>query len=349
VDGKSTRRTVGEIATAIGGEVIGDPDIEIRGVAGIREAAAGDLTFLANPRYEKHLESTGASAVIISSEMSPGAVNGRALIVVDNPYGGFARVVGLFEQKESLPGRGVHSSAVVAESAALGDGITVGPAAVVAENVTIGDRTAVCAGVYVGPGVTIGADTIVYPNVTIKGSSVVGSRVIIHPGAVIGSCGFGFAREGDDHRKIPQIGRVVIEDDVEIGANVCIDRATVGATRICRGTKIDNLVQIGHNVVIGEGSIVVAQVGISGSTEVGKHVVLAGQAGLAGHIVIGDNAMVAAQSGVTRSVPPGERVSGYPAQKHSRSKRLLACWQRLPALFKKVTEIERRLRKIEEE
>lgn len=349
MDDKTPRMTAGEIANAIGGKVVGDAGIVVSGVAGIREAAAGDLTFLANAKYERYLESTKASAVIVSKDVTRVASNGRALIVVDNPYGGFARVVGLFDQEEPLPGRGVHPSAVVADSASLGNGITVGPAAVVMRDATIGDRSAICAGAYVGPGVTIGADTIVYPNVTIKGASIIGNRVIIHPGSVIGSCGFGFAREGDGHRKIPQIGKVVIEDDVEVGANVCVDRATVGVTRICRGTKIDNLVQIGHNVVLGEGSIVVAQVGISGSTEVGKHVVLGGQAGLAGHIVIGDDAMVAAQSGVTKSVSPGERVSGYPAQKHSRSKRLLACWQRLPSLFDRMRDLERRLRKIEEE
>jgi UDP-3-O-[3-hydroxymyristoyl] glucosamine N-acyltransferase len=217
------------------------------------------------------------------------------------------------------------------------------------DRVTIGDRTVIHPGVYLGSGATIGEDTVIYPNVTIKASSVLGNSVIVHAGTVIGSDGFGFAPEGQVHRKIPQIGNVVIEDNVEIGANVCIDRATIGTTRICRGTKIDNLVQIGHNVVIGEDSIVVAQVGISGSTEVGRHVVLAGQAGIVGHIQIGDNAMVGAQAGVTRSIPAGERVSGYPAQKHTVSKRLNACLQRLPSLFRKVKELEKRILRIEEE
>ena len=344
------RITLEEVARHVGGRVVGDGSIVLSGVAGIKEALPGQLTFLSNPKYERFLETTAASAIVVSEERAVASqANGRPLLVAENPYVAFAKAVELFSDKASAVPPGVHPTAVVAEDALLGPGVSIGPNAVVMGGARIGDRSIVHPGAYIGPGVIIGRDTVIHPNVAVKASSLLGDRVIVHAGTVIGSDGFGFAREEDRHRKVPQVGTVVVEDDVEIGANVCIDRATVGTTRIGRGTKIDNLVQIGHNVVIGEGSIIVAQVGISGSTEVGKHVVLAGQAGIAGHIEIGDGAMVGAQSGVTKSVPPGERVSGYPAQKHSVSKRILASLRELPSLFRRVRELERRIARLESE
>jgi UDP-3-O-[3-hydroxymyristoyl] glucosamine N-acyltransferase len=343
-------KTLQEVAELVGGRVVGDGSVAITGVSGIKEAKPGQLTFLVNPKYERYLATTSASAVIVSEEYeSHHVADGKPLLVAGNAYGTFARAVELFAESESVVGKGVHPTAVVAETATLGKDVAIGANTVVMDRVTIVDRSVVHPGVYLGSGVSVGGNSVIHPNVTIKASSVLGDGVIVHAGTVIGSDGFGFAREGEAHRKIPQIGNVVVEDNVEIGANVCIDRATIGTTRICKGTKIDNLVQIGHNVVIGEDSIVVAQVGISGSTEIGKHVTLAGQAGIVGHIHIGDNAMVGAQAGVTRSIPAGERVSGYPAQKHTVSKRLNACLQCLPSLFQKVKELEKRIARIEEE
>lgn len=212
----------------------------------------------------------------------------------------------------------------------------------VEDNAQIGDQTILYAGVYVGQQVKIGANCVIYPHVSVRERVIIGNRVIIHNGAVIGSDGFGYASVAGMHQKIPQIGTVVIEDDVEIGANVTIDRARFDKTMIGRGTKIDNLVQIAHNVVIGENSIIVAQAGISGSTVIGKNVTVAGQAGIVGHISIGDDAVVAAQAGVTKSVPPRTCVSGYPAKPHNVAKRINAYVQRLPELFLKVSEIEKR-------
>ncbi|MBD3368407.1 MAG: UDP-3-O-(3-hydroxymyristoyl)glucosamine N-acyltransferase [Candidatus Eisenbacteria bacterium] len=343
------KKTLAELAEMIGGTVSGDASVTIDGVAGIREARPGQLTFLANPKYERYLETTAASAVVVSPEhREAGESVGRPLLVCRNPYGAFARAMELFAGPRAVVERGVHPTAVVSDSASLGADVAVGACAVIMERATIHDRVVIHPGVYVGPGVEVGEDTVLYPNASIKAASVLGERVIVHSGSVIGSDGFGFASENGEHRKVPQIGNVVIEDDVEIGANVCIDRATTGTTLVSRGTKIDNLVQIGHNVVVGEGSIVVAQVGISGSTELGRNVVVGGQAGLAGHITIGDRAMIGAQAGVTRDVPPGERVSGYPARKHSQAKRLLACIARLPDLIRKVSELERRLDSLDE-
>jgi len=341
--------TLAEVAKLIGGEIVGDDSIELTGVAGIKEARGGELTFVSNPRYEKHVADTSASAVVVSRDYPVSArPDGTSLIVVEDPYDAFARAMAVFAPEGDIVSDGVHPSAVVAKSAILGDGISIGANVVVMDDATIGDGTTIHAGSFVGRSVTVGRETTIYPNVTIRNGCILGERVIVHPGTVIGSDGFGFALSGCSHTKVPQIGNVIIEDDVEIGANVCIDRATLGSTRICRGSKIDNLVQVAHNVVIGDGSIIVAQVGISGSTRIGRGVVLAGQAGIVGHIEIGDGAMVAAQAGVTKSVPPGERVSGYPARKHSAAKRHYVLMEHLPKLVGSVRGLESRISKLED-
>jgi UDP-3-O-[3-hydroxymyristoyl] glucosamine N-acyltransferase len=343
------RTTLEEIARLVGGEVVGDGSTEIVGVAGIREAGPGELTFVSNPRYEKYVAETSASGLVVSRkhdrDSRPG---GTSLVVVDDPYDAFARVMGLFAPEGDTVAPGVHPAAVVAETAALGEGVSVGANAVIEDGATVGGGTQIHSGVFVGRSVTIGSDVTLYPNVTIRHGCVLGDRVMVHSGTVIGSDGFGFALSECVHTKVPQIGNVVIEDDVEIGSNACIDRGTMGSTRVCRGSKIDNLVQIAHNVVVGEGSIVVAQVGVSGSTRLGRGVVLAGQAGLVGHIEIGDGAVVGAQAGVTRSIPAGERVSGYPARRHAVAKRLYAHTENLPKLNAAVKELTSRVRKLED-
>ncbi len=333
-----------ELAGIVEGEVRGGAGVEITGVAGIKEAKEGDITFLANPKYESFLETTNASAVI----GPPGTECRKPLIWKDNPYLAFLKVITLFSEDISARyPRGVHESAIIARDAIIADNVSIGPYCNVGRKSKIGRGASILFGVYIGDDVIIGEDCLIYPHVTIRERTCIGDRVILHPGAVIGADGFGFAKDGYSHLKVPQIGRVIIEDDVEVGANSTIDRATLGATRICRGSKIDNLVQIAHNAVVGENSIIAAQVGVSGSTEIGKNVVLAGQAGLVGHITIGDNAMVGAQGGVTKSVPPGMKVSGYPAREHSQAKRIYGYTKKLPDLFAKIKELEKKIADLE--
>ena len=336
--------TLKELATMVGGEMKGDGGVVIRGVAGIKEAEAGDITFLSNPKYESFLETTHASAII----SLPGIKSQKPLLWNENPYYAFLQILNLFaEDVTTRYPRGVHISAIVDPTAELGDNIAIGPYCLIEKGARIGHNTTILFGGYIGEGAEIGDDCLIYPQVTIRERCSIGSRVILHPGVVIGADGFGFAKNGSAHQKVPQIGRVIIEDDVEIGANSTVDRATTGTTLISRGSKIDNLVQIAHNVVIGENSILAAQVGVSGSTELGKNVVLAGQAGLVGHITIGDNAMVGAQGGVTKSIPPGMRVSGYPAREHSTARRLYAYTARLPELFKRLKDLEHKVESLE--
>jgi UDP-3-O-[3-hydroxymyristoyl] glucosamine N-acyltransferase len=340
--------TLADVAKLVGGEVVGDGSTEITGVAGIKEARSGDLTFVSNPAYAKYAAETEASAVLVGPDGRPETVpEGTSLLVADKPYEAFARVMVLFAPEGEDVTRGVHPTAVVPDSARIGEGAAIGPHVVVGEDAVIGEGAVIHAGTFVGRSASVGRDSTLYPNVTVRHGCELGDRVIVHSGTVIGSDGFGFALSECSHTKVPQIGNVVIEDDVEIGANVCIDRATLGTTRVCRGSKIDNLVQIAHNVVVGEGSVVVAQVGISGSTRIGRGVVLAGQAGLVGHIEIGDGAMVAAQAGVTKSIPAGERVSGYPARKHSVARRLYAMIEHLPKLVAGVRKLEKRVDRLE--
>jgi UDP-3-O-[3-hydroxymyristoyl] glucosamine N-acyltransferase len=333
-----------ELAGLIDGKVAGDGSVMISGVSGIREAVQGEITFLADSRYAKFLEATQASAVIAGA-VPPG--ESRPMVISENPYLSFIKAVEYFVPcKRDYP-REVHPSAVVSEEAILGANIGIGACVVIEKGARIGDGTVILAGTYVGEDARIGADCLIYPNVTVREEVEIGDRVIIHCGAVIGSDGYGFANDGEAYRKIPQLGTVVIESDVEVGANATIDRATTGATRVGRGTKIDNLVMIAHNVVIREHCAIVAQVGIGGSTDIGRNVTLAGQAGIAGHLSVGDGAVVGAQAGVISDVPGGTTVSGYPAREHGQARRIYACTQKLPDLLKKVTELTKRIAKLE--
>lgn len=338
------RKTLKEIAGFIGGEVVGDENVVITGVCGIKEAGAGDITFLANPRYFSLLETTQASAIITSRDIKEA---GKPIIRTENPSLAFAKMVSLLQPQDISHPKGIHPTAIISKNALLGKNAAVGPYAVIEDSASVGDNTVIYAGCYVGCNTRIGKDTLIYPHVSIRERIVIGDRVIIHSGTVIGSDGFGFATLEGVHHKIPQIGTVVIEDDVEIGANVTIDRARFDKTVIGKGTKIDNLVQIAHNVAIGENSIIVAQAGISGSTVIGSGVTLAGQAGLVGHITIGDGAIVAAQAGVTKSVPANTLVSGYPAKPHNIAKRINACVQNLPKLYDTVALLKKKLEELE--
>ncbi len=337
-------RTLAELAAELDGTVVGDGSVVIRDVAGIREAMPGDVSFLANSRYEAYLDETRASAVICSRETNVAVV---PLLQVDNPYLAFQRVVRIFRPETPRLAPGVHPTAVVAEDVALGPEVAIGAHCVVESGVRIGDRAVVMPGGYLGHRVVIGEDTVLHPRVVVREDCTVGARCILHPGVVIGSDGFGFAFDAGLYHKVPQVGNVVIGNDVEIGSNTTVDRATTHSTQIGDGTKIDNLVQIGHNVVIGKHCIIVAQVGISGSTVLEDYVTLGGQAGLVGHIRIGRGAMVGAQSGVSKSVPADTVVTGYPAIPHSTWKRLQAFTQKLPDLFRRAKHIEERLTEAE--
>jgi UDP-3-O-[3-hydroxymyristoyl] glucosamine N-acyltransferase len=338
------RATLETVAHAVGGVVVGDGSVEITGVAGIREANEGELTFLANPKYEPYLEQTRAAAIIVADNHRD---LGKPLILNPNPYLAFLKAVRFFQGEEERPAPGIHASAVIAPDACIDATATVGPHVVVEAGARIGPLAWIGPGCYVGPGSSIGLECRLHPNVTIREECVLGARVIVHSGTVIGSDGFGFVRDGDVYRKVPQVGNVVVEDDVELGACVTIDRATTGTTRIGQGSKIDNLVQIAHNVQIGRNCIIVAQVGISGSTSVGENAVLAGQVGIVGHIEIGAGAQVGAKSGVSKSVKPGERVFGYPALPVVQAKRIEASLRHLPELIQTVRALKRRVEELE--
>lgn len=332
-----------DIATLVGGELIGDPELEIHRVAGIEEAGEGEITFLSNVRYQPLLATTRASAVIVSPQVE---APGKSLVRVKNPYLAFAQVLGEFAQEAAFPS-GVHEKAQLGMDVSLGENATLFPYCSIGNQVIIGDRVVVYPGVYVGDKSVVGDDTILYPNVTLYRGTEVGKRVIIHSGTVVGSDGFGFVQQEGKSIKIPQVGTVLIEDDVEIGSNVSIDRATMGRTVIKKGTKIDNLVQIAHNVEIGQHSIVVSQVGISGSTRIGENVILGGQAGLVGHIEIGDRVKVAAKTGVSKSVPPDTILAGHAGVPIRDWKRSIAAMRRLPETAKKIQKLEKKLAELE--
>lgn len=334
-------KTVQEIAELIGGKVVGDGSTMINGACGIKEAKEGEITFLANSRYKVLLKDTGASAVIIPSDVS--VSKEKAAILHENPSLAFAK---LMESIGPLPVKyspGIHPTAIIGRDVKLGKDVSIQAYVVIEDMAEIGDSAIIGAGAFIGSQARVGSFTLVYPRVVIRERIIIGARCIIHSGAVIGSDGFGYATVRGVHHKIPQIGTVVIEDDVEIGANVTIDRARFDKTWIKRGTKIDNLVQIAHNVVIGEDSIIVAQTGISGSTVIGKNVILAGQSGIVGHIKIGDNAIVGAQAGVTKSVHPGTVVLGSPAKLLTRFSKLQALVGRLPKLYDRIIGLEKKM------
>ncbi|MCX8118813.1 MAG: UDP-3-O-(3-hydroxymyristoyl)glucosamine N-acyltransferase [Desulfobacterota bacterium] len=338
-------RKLKELAEWVGGELAGDGEIEITGAASIDEAQGGQITFVAHPKYLKKLETTQASAVVVSKGVS---FAGKPLILTSNPQLAFAKILALLVSKPYEAG-GIDPRAHIAPSTQLGKDLTLFPWVYVGERCKIEDRVTLYPGVFVGDDSVIGEDSILYPNVTVYPGSVIGKRVILHSGVVIGADGFGYVKEGNRNVKIPQIGRVIIEDDVEIGANSTVDRATLGQTVIRRGVKIDNLVTVAHNVEIGEDSILVAQVGIAGSTKIGKNVILAGQVGVVDHLEIGDNVRVGAQSGVAQNLPPDQAFTGSPAQPHREWLRTMATLVKLPEMKKSLAEIEGRLKRIEAE
>jgi UDP-3-O-[3-hydroxymyristoyl] glucosamine N-acyltransferase len=335
----------------VGGELLGDAELPITGLNGLAEARPGDVSFYGNTKYRRQYETTQASAVLVGSNES--AREGKALIRVSNPHLAFARLLKLFQQPEPLTA-GVSAQAHVHPKAYVHREATVMAGATVEQGASVGARSVLFPGAYVGPGARIGEDCVLHPNVTVTERCQVGSRVILHASCVVGADGFGFAfnpegEQGPEHFKIPQTGIVRIEDDVEVGACTCIDRATIGETVIGRGTKIDNLVQIAHNVKVGPLSLICAQAGVSGSAELGTGVVLAGQVGVVGHIRVGDMAKVGAQSGVAHDVEDGQVVSGSPAIPHREWLRSSAALGQLADLVKEVRTLRRRVEQLEKE
>ena len=322
------------------GELVGDPALKITGAASLAEAVSGEIAFFSDPRYGVLLRKTHASAVLVPLNFSDSI--SAAQIRVVNPAKAFEQVVVRFAPNPITFAPGVHPSAVVDPTAKLGARVTIQPYAVIEAGVSIGDGTIIGAGTYIGHETSIGASCRIYPHATIRERSRIGSRVIIHGGVVIGADGFGFEFVGNRHEKIPQLGIVQIDDDVEIGANTTIDRARFGRTWIQEGVKIDNLVQVAHNVVIGKHSIVAAQTGISGSTRVGEHVQMGGQVGIVGHVTIADRTLIGAQSGVSKDIGGGVWF-GYPATPMPEAKRQIAWVRRLGKLFARVKEIEKKL------
>ena len=328
-----------EIAKLVGGEVVGDSHAILKGFAPAERAQAGDLTFAENEDFFARAEQSAATAIIAERRFSSAK---KILIRVPNARVAFAKALALFFPEPKFAS-GIHPTTVVAKSAQIDPTAHIGPHCAVGERVKLGENSVLQGGNFVGDDSKLGDDVNLFPSVTIYPRTEIGSRVRIHAGTVIGSDGFGYVLDGGVHRKVPQIGNVVIGDDVEIGANVTIDRGALGSTVIGRGTKIDNLVQIAHNVEIGEHCIVISQVGISGSTKLGKYVILAGQVGLAGHLKIGDQVTVAAQSGVMHNIPDGEKWFGYPAQPDKEIKRQIIAQRKLPELLKRVAALEKKL------
>ncbi len=332
--------TVGDIANKVGARVEGNETVFISGAAPIEDAGPDEITFLANKRYEKFLVSTDAGAVIIDNDTP---CSHKSILRHPQPYLAFAKIIDLLYPLESSFETGIHPTSVVDNDSNIASTALIGPFCHIKSGATIGTKCRLISSVYVGENVTIDENSLIYPGVMIMKDSQIGKNAIIHSSTVIGSDGFGFIPTKEGIKKIRQIGWIEIGDNVEIGSNVSIDRGALGPTRIGHGTKIDNLVQIAHNVQIGENCMVVAQVGISGSVKLGKNVILAGQAGIIGHIEIGDGAMVGAQAGVSKSIPPGTSVTGTNARQIMESKRIEASLTRLPELLKRVNELEKKL------
>jgi UDP-3-O-[3-hydroxymyristoyl] glucosamine N-acyltransferase len=336
-------KSLKELADFVKGELVGE-DALIKGIVGLPYAKPGYLTFVDDKKHCASAEKSEASGCIVPPGY-PGL--SKPVIQVKNPRLAFAQILGLFhERRRREPG--IHPTAIIGKNVSMGSGASIAPYVVIDDDVTIGDNVQLYPFVYIDRGVTISDEVTIYPHVSIMRGATVGNRVVIHSGTIIGTDGFGYVKDGHTHVKIPQVGKVIIEDDVEIGANDTIDRATTEATRIGRGTKMDNLIQIGHNTVVGQDCIIVSQAGLAGSITVGDRVTIAAQAGLKDHIEIGSDSILAGRAGVTKSVPPGVLVSGYPAREHRQELRIEAAIQNLPEMVKKLKELEKTVKELSE-
>lgn len=328
-----------QIADMLNGTVEGDGNVALTHFSKIEDGKAGSLTFLANPKYEKFIYSSEAGAVLVNDDFEASGPVKPALIRVKNAYASLAVLLG-FVEKMKAPKPGVSPLACVAPSASIGEGCFVGPFACIGENTVVGKNSRIYPRCFIGEGVSIGVDCILYPGVTIYDGCVVGSRCILHAGAVAGADGFGFAPVGEEYKKIPQLGNVVLHDDVEIGANSTVDRAVMGSTIIGRGVKIDNLVQIGHNVEVGSNTVIAAQTGVAGSTKIGPGCRIGGQVGITGHAQIGANVSLAAQTGVIGNISEGETMLGTPALNSRRFLRSYALFAKLPDIYHTINNLQ---------
>lgn len=334
------------IAAFLGGEIVGNPGATVSTFAKIEEGHQGALSFLSNPKYEHYIYDTDSSAVIVNKSFEPKGAVKATMIKVDDAYSSFAKLLELYAEHKADK-RGISPKSDISESAVMGADCYVGAFTVIENGVRVGNNVKIYPNAYIGDNVTIGNNVIIFAGVKIYEGCCVGSNVIIHAGAVIGADGFGFApKEDGTYSKIPQIGNVVIEDNVEIGANTCVDRATMGSTKICQGTKLDNLIQIGHNAVIGENTVFAAQVGVAGTSRVGNNCMFGGQVGVVGHVSVGNNVQVGSQSGITRSVPDNETWFGYPALPVSKYHRANAVFRNLPELSKMIYALDKQVKEM---
>ena len=339
--------TAGELAKLTGGELAGNAGEILTGANGLSEAKSGDVSFLGNPKYLSDALNTKAGVIFISKDADVSQFSGKNIIKVANPQYAYGMVLSIIE-KERLAAIEIkiHASASISPKAAVGKNSYIGQNVVVEDGAQIGDNAKIFPNVYIGANVKIGKDALIYPNVVIRENTIIGDRVILQPGVIIGGDGFGFAAVDGKNQKIPQIGIVVLGDDVEIGANTTVDRATVDATRIGSGTKIDNLVQIAHNVQLGDNCIVVAQTGIAGSTKVGNNTTIGAQVGIAGHLEIGSNVLVASQAGITNNVADGEKVGGNPQCDLQQSIKIRALMRKLPEMYNDLRQMKKEVEKL---
>jgi UDP-3-O-[3-hydroxymyristoyl] glucosamine N-acyltransferase len=330
-----------QIAVLVNGKIEGNPDATVSSFGKIEEAGSGQLAFFANPKYEEYLYSTGASIILLNESYEMKQPVSATLIRVPDAYTAFATLLTQYQLIIQQQLTGIQEPSYISKTAKIGDNVFVGAFAYIGDQVKINNGTKIYPGVFIGDNVLLGSQSIIHPGVKIYHDCVIGNNVTIHAGTVIGSDGFGFAPQADgSFKKVPQIGNVVVEDNVEIGANVTIDRATIGSTLIRSGAKLDNLIQIAHNVEVGSSTVIAAQAGISGSTKIGKGVMIGGQAGIVGHIHLGDGSKVNAQSGVSKSIEPGKAVTGSPAYDYTAALRSQAVSRKLPELEKRIKELE---------
>jgi UDP-3-O-[3-hydroxymyristoyl] glucosamine N-acyltransferase len=331
-----------KLAREIGGTVQGDGSIQISGVAPLDTAKEGEITFVTNPRYGKAVLGTKAS-VILCEKPFPRVP--KAFLLAPNPYAALAKMIPLFHP-QTLPAPGIRPGAWIDPTASVDPRACVADGVAVSAGAKVGARSVLFPGVFIGEKTVVGEDCILYPNVTVRGNCILGNRVILQPGVVVGSDGFGFAKEGEHYLKIAQVGNVVLEDDVELGANTCVDRAVLGTTRIGKGTKLDNLIQVGHNVVIGEHTVMAALTAIAGSVRIGSHVVMGGQVAVSGHVKIGDNVTLAARTGVMEDLLEKGVYWGSPSSEMSSEMKNVAAYRQLPDLLKRIRTLERALEEL---
>ena len=340
--------TAKQIAAYIGGEIVGDENATVNTFAKIEEGVEGALSFLANPKYASYIHETQSTIVLVNNDFVPEKPIQATLIKTANAYESLAKLMALYESVKPKK-QGISSMASVAASATIGENVYIGPFVFVGENAVIGDNTIIEANASVGDNATVGSDCILYSNVTIYHDCKVGNRCILHAGSVVGADGFGFAPGANGYEKIPQIGIAILEDDVEIGANTCIDRATMGATIIKRGVKLDNMVQVAHNVVIDEHTVMAAQCGVAGSTKIGSWCMVGGQSGISGHIKLGNQVKVGGHSGVSNNVQDGKAVMGYPAFDHAQFARATVIFKKLPDIYREMDTLKKEIESLKQQ